>query len=48
VAKLRPTVKALREEYPAVTAQTWEEAAVQLRQLHTALSEHIRTCREQD
>jgi hypothetical protein len=47
VAKLRPTVKALREEYPAITAQTWEEAAVQLRQLHTALSEHIRQHREE-
>jgi hypothetical protein len=44
--KLRPTVKALREEYPALTCTTWEEAAVQMRQLHTALTEHIRECRE--
>ena len=40
VNKLRPTVKALRDEYE-LTARTWEEAAFQLRALHTAISEAL-------
>lgn len=41
VNKLSPTVKALREEYPIITATTWAEAAVQMRGFHTALKEGI-------
>jgi hypothetical protein len=42
VAKLHPTVGALRVEYPHITARTWAEAAEQMRQFHTDLTEHIR------
>jgi hypothetical protein len=40
VAKLHPTVKALRDEY-GITATTWEEAAFQMRAFHTVLTEAI-------
>jgi predicted esterase len=45
VAKLHPTVKALREEYE-IPAQTWAEAASHLRQLHTMLTQMIDEARE--
>jgi hypothetical protein len=45
VAKLNPTVKALREEYPVITATTWAEAATQMRAFHTALKEGIEDAR---
>jgi hypothetical protein len=41
VGKLHPTVGALRKEYPHITARTWAEAAEQMRQFHTDLSNHI-------
>jgi hypothetical protein len=44
VAKLNPTVKALREEYE-IPAKTWAEAGEQLRDLHTALTEAIASAR---
>jgi hypothetical protein len=45
VNKLSPTVKALREEYPVITATTWAEAAEQMRAFHTALKEGIEDAR---
>lgn len=42
VAKLHPTVKALREEYEIDdSVRTWEAMAYTLRAFHTLLSEHI-------
>jgi hypothetical protein len=41
VGKLNPTVKALREEYPIITATTWEDAGEQMRAFHTAVTEAI-------
>lgn len=46
VNRLKPTVKQMREAYPGViTAQTWAEAAEQLRGLHTAITEAIAEAR---
>jgi iron-sulfur cluster repair protein YtfE (RIC family) len=43
VNKLRPTVKAIREEFeiPASVCRTWEDAARCLRMFHTDLSNQI-------
>ena len=45
VGKLRPTVRKLREEYPMITARTWDEAAVQLREMHSTITEAISNAR---
>jgi hypothetical protein len=44
VGKLHPTVKALRDEY-GIPATTWEQAATQLRRLHTDVSAAIAEAR---
>lgn len=46
VAKLRPTVKALREEYELDyffdgPVRTWEDCAAAMRHIYTTFSDHI-------
>lgn len=50
VAKLRPTVKALRDEYELdyffdAPVKTWEDCAAVMRHIHTLFTEHIRAAR---
>lgn len=40
VAKLHPTVKALREEY-GIPARTWADAATQMREMYSEIREYI-------
>jgi hypothetical protein len=47
VAKLNPTVKALREEYELDyffdgPVRTWEDCAAVMRHIHTLFTDHIR------
>jgi ferric iron reductase protein FhuF len=45
--KLHPTVKALRDEY-GIPARTWNDAAVQMRQLYTEINNAITMARAID